>query len=463
MASAIILLPFYVYYLPTEVYGALSLYLAFSLFVQILVTYSFDSSAYIHYHDFKNDKEKLSAFVSSIFLFMLLLGAAVGLVLTVLGDLLVNLIFDNPKISFYPFGIMSVVIGIFQAINKVYNSILQSSEKQLMYLGSNFLYLLLVGAMTIAGLHWFPETLIGPIGGRLVAGIIIAGWTLYRVFNEFRCTFSYPLLKSTFGFNHYTFIHQVQQWGISYFDRFLLLFFLPLSTIGIYDFAIKCLIVIEFVMNSLHNSFYPKVVSTISAQPVKGSTPELNRYYYGLVAMVMIAVSASILALPIVIDIFKSDKGYQEAIQYFPYIAIMYLLRAIRYYFAIPYGVLKYTKPLPVISFIITVIKIALMLLVVRQYGIYGIVAASLISAILEIFLLKYLLTDKFDFQFNPFKMVVAPALLFISVLSIEPFVAQNLKWLTHIFYVLVTVGFLLWFYRHELKLFKLPKIFNQN
>lgn len=461
MASAIILLPFYVYYLPTKVYGALALYLAFSLFVQILVTYSFDSSAYIHYHDFKNDKEKLSTFISSIFVFMLIIGAGVGLVLVVVGDLLFNLLLNNPKISFYPFGIMAVVVGIFQAINKVYNSILQSSEKQLMYLWSNLLYLLLVGAMTIAGLYWFPETLIGPLGGRVVAGLIIASWTLYRVFKEFGYHFNYPLLKSTFGFNHYTFIHQVQQWGISYLDRFLLLFFLPLSTIGVYDFALKCLIAIEFIMNSLHNSFYPKVVSTITAQTSKGSTPELNRYYYGLVAMVMIAVSVSIFALPIALDIFKTDKGYHEAVKYFPYIAIIYLLKAIRYYFAIPYGVLKYTKPLPVISFFITLIKVGLILLLVRQFEIYGIVAAALISSIIEIGLLKYGLRKKFDFQFNAFKMIVAPALLLSAVLTTEPFVPQHLKLLIHLLYVVVTGAFLLWGYRNELKLFKRPKLFN--
>ena len=44
MASAVILLPFYLNYLPIEQYGQLALYLAFSMFVQIVATYSFDSS-----------------------------------------------------------------------------------------------------------------------------------------------------------------------------------------------------------------------------------------------------------------------------------------------------------------------------------------------------------------------------------------------------------------------------------
>jgi O-antigen/teichoic acid export membrane protein len=457
MASAIILLPFYVYYLPTDVYGALSLYLAFSLFITILVTYSFDSSAYVHYHDFKHDREKLSSFISSAFIFMLLIGAGVGIVLTVLGNIVFDLVFHNPKISFYPYGLMSVAIGIAQAINRVYNSILQSSERSVKYLYSNVIYFLIVGVLTVGGLIMFPKTLVGPIAGRLLAGIIIVAWTLYRVFKEFGFRFNFQILKSTFGFNHYTFVHQVEQWVISYFDRFLLLFFLPLSTIGVYDFTIKCLLAIEFITNSLHNSFYPKVVSTITAQTNKGSTQELNRYYYGLVAMIMIAVSGSILALPILIDFFKTNNGYRSAIPYFPYIAVSYLLRSVRYYFAVPYGILKYTKPLPFISFFVSLIKVGLMVLLIRDFEIYGIIAATLITLAIELWLLKYVLGDRFRFQFNPFKMLIAPGLLFALVLLIEPFVPQNFKLLAHSFYVIVTSILLLWVYRNEIKLFKFP------
>ncbi len=104
LASAIILLPFYVYYLPTTVYGALSLYMAFALFVQIVVIFSFDSSTYIHYHDFKNDPPRLASFMSSMFVFMLLTGTVTGLILVFLGDFVFGLVFDDSRISFFPSG-----------------------------------------------------------------------------------------------------------------------------------------------------------------------------------------------------------------------------------------------------------------------------------------------------------------------------------------------------------------------
>ena len=69
-ASAVILLPFYLNYLPLAQYGQLAFYLAFSMLVQVIATYSFDSSLYIYYHDYKNDRPKLSVLISSAYVFM---------------------------------------------------------------------------------------------------------------------------------------------------------------------------------------------------------------------------------------------------------------------------------------------------------------------------------------------------------------------------------------------------------
>jgi O-antigen/teichoic acid export membrane protein len=239
-----------------------------------------------------------------------------------------------------------------------------------------------------------------------------------------------------------------------------MLFFLPLSSIGIYDFALKCLIVIEFIMGGLHNSFFPKVVSTITDQSVKSTTPELNRYYHGLTAMIMLMISSGILILPVVID-FIDTKGYNEAVQYFPYIAVLYVLKSMRLYFVVPYGILKYTKPLPVFYFIVAVVKIGLMVLLIKRFEIYGVVASTIVSASIEILILKYGLKGRFDFKFNMYKIVIAPVVLLATVLLLEPFFAENFALELHAFYLTLTVVFLVWIYRNELKLFNFTKIFN--
>ena len=464
MASAIILLPFYINFLPTSVYGALSLYLAFSLFVQILVVYSFDTSIYIHYHDYKNDFKTLSAFVSSAFLMMLMIGVGGGVILTLLGDVLFDLIFHDARISFYPFGLMAVAIGIFQGLFKVYSSLLQSREKPVLFLRSNLFLFSLICGLTILGLYVYPETLIGPIGGRVLAGTLGTAWVLYRVHSEFGFQFNFPLLKSTFGFNHYSFIYQLQQWFINNSDRFIMLFAgLSLTSIGIYDFAIKCLVVIEVLMSGLHNSFYPKVVSAITAQAEKRSTVEINRYYHGLIASVMLMIVFSIFALPFVLELIDTKQRYLDAVQYFPYIAVIYILRSLRTYFASPYGVLKYTKPLPVIYAVVTLLKIGLMIVLVKKFEVYGLVAASLISVSLEIVILKYWLAGKFKFEFNVFKIVIAPLGLLLTIVLLEILFSEVLSWRLHIFYIVVTGALLGWGYRNELKALEIMKMIKRS
>ncbi len=357
---------------------------------------------------------------------------------------------------------MSVVIGIVQSVFKVYSNILQSREKPGLFFRLNLLHFILLAGFTFPGIVFLPATLMGPIGGRMVAGIIIGGWSLYQVFREFGIHFNFPLLRSTFGYNVYAFIYQVQQWGINYLDRFLLLFLMPSSgdlyAVGIYDLATKCLLALEFVLNGLHNSFYPKVVSTITAQTSKGSTPELNRYYYGMAAVIMLLVSASIFTLPFIINFLDTKNAYQEAVQYLPYVAIIYVLKSQRHYFAVPFGILKYTKPLPIVSSLAFVAKIGLMFLLVRRFGIYGVIFASLASAALELFALRYTLKDRFLFQFNFNKLILVPCALVVLVLALEPLFGAQYDWQLHLGYIIITVAFLLWVYRNELKLLNFSK-----
>ncbi|MEO5603889.1 MAG: oligosaccharide flippase family protein, partial [Cyclobacteriaceae bacterium] len=311
----------------------------------------------------------------------------------------------------------------------------------------------LIAVFTLIGLWLYPNSLIGPIGGRLVSAIVSGGWVLWRIFREFGIHFNYPLLKTSFSFNFYTFLYQLLQWVINYFDRIIMIFFLTLSEIGVYDFALKCLLVIEFLINGLHTSFYPKVVSKVMAQASKGSSPEINRYYHGFTSVTLLLICLCILIFPWAVDLFVNDPGYRQSIQYFPYIAVIYIFRAMRLFYSAPYGILKYTRPLPAIYFVISVVKICLILILVNKFGVYGVIAASLASAVLEIILLNYNVRQKFNFQYNVFKIVLVPVVIFIMILVLEPLLGSTMPNVIHSFYVLTCVTLLWWVYRNEIKL----------
>lgn len=449
--SAVLLLPFYLAFLPADVYGALSLCLAFSIFIQVVVSYSFDTSVYLHFHEFKNNPEKLSGYIVSVFLFILGSGLAAALVFAMLGNLIFDLAFAGRGLDFFPYGMMAACTGIFQAIFKVYSYLLQSREKPETFFWSNLILLVLIAGLTIGGLYLWPGSLAGPVGGRLIAGGMLSAWVLWRVWREYGSRPDFAVLRSTFGFNNYSYIYQLLQWVINYADRFVLVLFLPLSAVGIYDLAMKCLLVIEILMNGAHSSFYPRVVSEVTQQSEKKSSLVINRYYHGLTALVMVLTAGSILVLPLMADLLPAGNDYRSVIPWFPLVALLYLVKPMRTYFSMPYGVLKWAKPLPAYYIAVSALKILMLFLLVKPLGITGVVAASLSAGVLEIVLLRKGLAGRFRFDFNRLKIIAAPALLLVMIAVLEPVAGSTYPLLIHGGYCLFAGGILLILYRKEL------------
>jgi O-antigen/teichoic acid export membrane protein len=453
MASAIILLPFYIAHLSTSDFGALSVYFAFALFIQVLTTFSFDTSVYIHFHELKSNKPALASFVSSAFVLMTGIGAGIALIFVLSGDFIFSKIFTDKAIGFFPYGLLTAGTGIFQALFKVHGSLLQSREKPEVFFWSNIVLFSLIVIFTIGGLKVFPGTLAGPVGGRLIASLLAATWAMTRVFREFGFHLKFGVLKDSFAFNFYTFLYQLLQWVINYFDRIIMVFYLSLSQVGVYDFAMKCLLVIEFVLNGLHNTFYPRVVSTVMAQEVKSSSPEINRYYHGFISVIMLMICLCVLTFPWLVETFVNKPEYQDSTQYMPYIAAIYIFRCIRLFFAAPYGILKFTKPMPVMYLVVSSVKIGVTVVLIQKFAVYGVIAASLMAAITEIFLLRFNIQSRFTFRYNHFKIIIAPVTLFLVIIVLEPLLGHVAPFILHLFYTLCCVVLLTWVYRNEVRL----------
>ena len=452
LASAVILLPFYIHYLSTEVYGVLSLCLAFSIFIQIIVTYSFDSSLLIHYHELKADKPRLATFISSVFVFMMAIGGGVLLLFAVTGDFVFDLFFKSKHLSFYPYGLIAVALGVFQAIFKVHSCLLQTREQPEPYFWSNVFSFVVISASTIVGLKLFPGTLVGPLGGRLVAMMGSALWSSFRVFREFGFHVHSPWRYTSFSFNAYTFIYQLQQWVVNYIDRFIIMLFMPLSVVGIYDFAMKCIIPIELILNGLNASINPRIIKLINAQEQKGSSVEINRYFYGLVAAMMLMICVVVIAMPIAVDVFIDNSGYAASLTYIPYLALLFVFKSVRLYFVVPYSALKKMRAIMSFNFITSLGKIVLMVWLIPVYKVAGVILSAYAIFLVELVLLWYFLKDDYKMRFNSIKLFGAAFTLFGVIIAGELVLGARMNIWVHTLYVLVCMSLLVTAYRKELK-----------
>jgi O-antigen/teichoic acid export membrane protein len=166
----------------------------------------------------------------------------------------------------------------------------------------------------------------------------------------------------------------------------------------------------------------------------------------------MLGVCMGVLVLPWAIETFVWKPAYHATIPYLPYLATIYFFRTMRLFFTAPYGILKYTKPLPFIYVVIAGIKIVLMLLLMPSLEIYGVIVGSLVSAAIEIVLLQYNIRSMFRFKFNFFKIVGAPMTLFLLIITLEPMLGQQYPYTIHSIYILACALLLWWGYRKEIQ-----------
>jgi O-antigen/teichoic acid export membrane protein len=314
----------------------------------------------------------------------------------------------------------------------------------------------LIAGLTIAGLYLFPDDLIGPIGGRLLAVVISGGWVLGTIYYQFGFHFNFKLIKNTFGFAHPSLIYQLMQWFNNSYDRVVLSNFLPLAQVGIYDLAAKCLTAIELALSGFYSSFFPKVVGIVALQTQKKTTTEINRYFNGLTAVTILLVCFSILLFPPVIRLLSFKPGFLSAIEWIPFIAVTYLLRSLRYYLAMPYSTTKYSKPLPFFYVIIASAKIAGMIFLIPRYGIMGLIIATWIGYFIEVLILYFGIKNKFEVQFNVFKLIVLPLAMAVVIIVAEPLIGKEQPLIVHSGYIVIGLVLLMWAYRNEVK----PELF---
>jgi hypothetical protein len=111
---------------------------------------------------------------------------------------------------------------------------------------------------------------------------------------------------------------------------------------------------------------------------------------------------------------------------------------------------------------VVSAVKIGAMILLIDRLSIYGVIVASGASAVIEIILLRFTIGNRFTFSFNPYKILIAPLILFVLIVTIEPVWGQEFPWTIHSLYLLVTSLVLWWVYRNEITLINPMKVIRQ-
>lgn len=452
LVSSVVLLPFYTNFLNTSDFGLLALYIAFTMFIQILVNVNFDSALSLYYYDYYKTPQKLNELVSTVAISLILFGSVCSLFFIFSGNLIFDFISKDQTFSFFPYGIMSIVTAICNSFFRTYTSLLIIQEKVERFFWVNTLNFVLTVGISLVGLYMYQHTLIGPMWGRLLSGIGIFSTAAFFIYKEFGIHFKLEFIKKILPYSLPLLSYSLISWALSYADIYIINRYITVSDVGVFDFAIKCTLLIDFSLNALSSAIAPKLYSIWAKLKINHSTPEVNRYFNAFTAIIILTVALNIFIIPLGVPLIVRKTEYYEAFKFLPFIALSYVGRGLYMMYLNPIYFFKKTKLLPPLYLILAVIKIALSIFFIKLYGLWGAIIILLFIKIVEIFILTFAARKTFIFKFNKLKLIVLPIGYVVLVIILEQFTGIINPHLLHFISLLIAAFAVTWIYKNEIK-----------
>ncbi|MCC6599601.1 MAG: oligosaccharide flippase family protein [Crocinitomicaceae bacterium] len=427
VAGFILLAPL-THYLSGEVYGRQALYFSFSLLIQIIVTYGLDQYLVRNYVKSNGSAEK-SALVSAVVSLIAVFSLVILLFFVLSSSITFPLIFRQSSITFLPYGLLSLLTAFFNALFKVFTNLQIYKEEHWEFLRVNVLNTLLYLIGVYFGLVFFPDTLVGPIGGRFLAGLITLGFVIFRIMKNEQLHFQFTISKDLHKYCLPVLIFGIVMWGMSYGNNYIVNYGLKdLLSVSRFDLLLKFAFVIELFQNGLTSALSPKLFKLWHSGGGRENELDIHQLFN---VLTLLFVPLSIVILPYMWPILVRREEYNEIVWLFPLIAIGFSLRGIYNYYVNPIYFMEKTRRLPIIFSISLFIHLVSAYILIRWMGLPGAFISLSISRIVQVILLYFLNRDLSPLRSEIIPVFVVPALYcllgFLALYILKPGIIFNL------------------------------------
>lgn len=410
--AGLILLPFYTNYLNDLQYTQVTFYISVSLLLQILFSYSIESYFGIKYTQLSSDPPGQRKFVGTVSILLLLIGLGLLLVCAASGKLLFARVFNSEfQMEFWPFGFYSVLTAFFNSYFKAATNCLIYFKRPGLFLVANFTNFVATLAISIGGLYIYPNSIVGPIYGRLFSGVIIfvIAQFIFNANGEFKIEKSF--LKDLRLFCTPYVIYVLSGWCLNFFDRYVLQPFIPNTDLNTYDLIQKCFFGILFLQNSLTAVIYPKLYEIWNKQNELKTTKESNRYFNVFTGINIMALILFCIFIPLLYKLLIHNEKFYESEKYIGILCAGYGLSSILFFYL---PTILYTKSIKVLLKIFGIsalFQIGLSYFAILEWGLMGAIYTGIAVKLIQIILSATLTKNIFSYDFNYVKIFGLPVL----------------------------------------------------
>jgi len=382
------LIPLYTHYMEPSDYGILGICATISAVFVIIASPPLQAAVSLFY--FKLERKEYRKFLGMIWLWMLLVPL---ILIGVLYTFSAKLSFYFPRVSWNPYLQLSVWIGYFELAPSIPLALFTAFKKPFWYVSFN----LLSFVMDISLLIYFVAVrhggALGSLHGQLIGAGAIAVFSHVIVLSYSRFKWVGRYLVDALKLCMPYIPHVTWMWVLNVSDRWILLRFVPLASIGIYNLAYTLGVSFYLFSSAMMTAYSPVYYEKNSAPSFRKILPHLLTVYW-LTELWM--VLALILLAPEIVKII-SPPAYHSAWFLVPWIAAGYWLAAAIYQPCL--DVLhshQRTRWVMLISGIPAILNIVLNFKFIPSYGIQA-AAVNTFLAFALMAVLAVLVSKKFD------------------------------------------------------------------
>ena len=449
-AFSFFLIPLYTSYLSPEQYGILNLANSFSSVLTMVLMMGLQYSVIRFFADYKENREKVAKMFGTVICFITVLGVFFSGILVLLRNYWSIYVFEN--ITFFPVVLLAILISVVQGIYTVYQDILKGMQNAKRSILLTYLFFFLMLGSNIYTVVVLKMGASGILYSTFVVNAIMIVLMIIDLYK--RCLFIFTIdkfiLKDLLKYSLPLVPHTMAYTISNYATRLVISNKMSLSMLGIFSLASQFGNLGDVILNSIQSAFQPWMFNRMNDTDKQkaddiAKTSYMLMWVYGLFFILIGLFSQEAIIL-------MASESYSEAWIYVPFIVMSIAIKSPMYFYN---NFLYYDKTKTKYIFHITVISslicIVITFLFVPKLGIFGAVAASIISLIVRLILLLRIVSNEAKNYYSLIKLhslFIIP-MIFMGIALIPSFTIfkTSLSFINVLYKILICISYMLIMY----------------
>jgi len=429
-AIYIFLLPLYLSVFSDSEYGLYDLMVTTGVIMAILVTARLNAAMVTLYYDYHGNPAKQKKYLSTLFSFSLMVALVTGLIFSLVGESLFQIVFKSDSIHFFPYGITILGFALLSEVNECYYSYLKNEKNLKGYLFVILCQVLLMILFQFLLIIVFRQGVQGALLGMFLANVVTTLVIFLMEKNIFTFKLDKTMVRNSLAYSLALIPYLLISWALTRGGKIILERFDNLSQVGVFALLITLTNIIVLTAGAVVSGVRPFLFELFAE---KKQIQSVNNYSDKVDLLTKVVVVLPLLAVPFIvlvgsnINVITSKSAYLDIRDYitFACLTIFLLVYAKLFYQQIIFA--KKSSLVTQLSFVVLIVLFMCLYFWVPAYKIWGVLSAMAVANLLMTFLFYLYGRKSQPIKYNTGIIFILPAVIFGILFLIEWIMVHNL------------------------------------